>query len=78
MTIGTEHEYSVIDSSFRPLPVSDRILKSICGRYESEILFGDVKLGKELQKHVLEFIPRSPATPGESPRPRARSPRRWA
>jgi hypothetical protein len=27
---------------------------------ENEILFGDVKLGKELQKTVLEFIPRRP------------------
>jgi len=61
MTIGTEHEYSIIDQQFHALPVSDRILKEICGRYESEILFGDVKLGKELQKTVIEMIPRSPA-----------------
>ena len=61
MTIGTEHEYSISDRNFRPLPVSDQILKSICGRFESEILFGDVKLGKELQKTVLEIVPRSPA-----------------
>ena len=61
MTIGTEHEFSINDCRFNPLPVSDEILKTICGRYESEILFGDVKLGKELQKTVLEFVPRSPA-----------------
>ena len=61
MTIGTEHEYSISDESFRPRPVSDRILKSICGRFESEITFGDVLLGKELQKTVLEFVPRTPA-----------------
>ncbi|WP_321508511.1 glutamate-cysteine ligase family protein [uncultured Methanoregula sp.] len=61
MTIGTEHEYSINDPGFRPLPVSDQILKSICGRFESEIVFGDVKLGKELQKTVLEIIPRSPS-----------------
>ncbi|MDO9324485.1 MAG: glutamate-cysteine ligase family protein, partial [Methanoregula sp.] len=61
MTIGTEHEYSISDDRFNPLPVSDEILKTICGRYESEILFGEVKLGKELQKTVLEFIPRTPA-----------------
>jgi hypothetical protein len=61
MTIGTEHEYSINDSRFNPLPVSDEIIRTICGRYESEILFGEVKLGKELQKTVLEFIPRSPA-----------------
>lgn len=61
MTIGTEHEYSINDNQFNPLPVSDRIIKTICGSYESEILFGEVKLGKELQKTVLEVIPRSPA-----------------
>ncbi|MGA2121682.1 MAG: glutamate-cysteine ligase family protein [Methanoregula sp.] len=61
MTIGTEHEFSINDRQFHALPVSDKILREICGRYESEILFGDVKLGKELQKTVLEMVPRSPA-----------------
>jgi len=59
--IGTEHEYSINGGWFQPLPVSDRIILSVCGRVESEILFGDVKLGKELQKTVLEFVPRVPA-----------------
>jgi len=58
MTIGTEHEFSINDRAFRPLPVSDEIIRSICGRFEDEITFGDVKLGKELQKTVLEFVPR--------------------
>jgi len=61
MTIGTEHEYSINDQKFHARPDSDRILKEICGRFESEILFGDVKLGKELQKTVLEMVPRQPA-----------------
>ncbi|MDD1695636.1 MAG: glutamate-cysteine ligase family protein [Methanoregula sp.] len=61
MTIGTEHEYSINDHCFNALPVSDRIIKTICGSFESEILFGEVKLGKELQKTVLEIIPRVPA-----------------
>jgi hypothetical protein len=61
MTIGTEHEYSINDNRFNALPISDRIIKTICGRFESEILFGEVKLGKELQKTVLEIIPRTPA-----------------
>ncbi|MFA4850138.1 MAG: glutamate-cysteine ligase family protein [Methanoregula sp.] len=61
MTLGTEHEFSINDCRFNPLPVSDEIIKKICGRYESEILFGEVKLGKELQKTVLEILPRSPA-----------------
>ena len=62
MTIGTEHEYSINDAHFAALPVSDQILRAICGSYQSEILFGEVKLGKELQKTVLEFIPRVPAS----------------
>jgi len=61
MTIGTEHEFSINDPQFFPLPVSDTILKTICGSYESEILFGDVKLGKELQKTVIEMVPRNHA-----------------
>lgn len=61
MTIGTEHEYSINDNRFNALPVSDKIIKTICGRFESEILFGDVKLSKELQKTVIEIIPRTPA-----------------
>jgi glutamate---cysteine ligase / carboxylate-amine ligase len=61
MTIGTEHEFSINDPQFLPLPVSDMILKSICGSFESEILFGDVKLGKELQKTVIEMVPRNHA-----------------
>ena len=61
MTIGTEHEYSINDHRFNALPISDHIIKTICGRFESEILFGEVKLGKELQKTVLEIIPRTPA-----------------
>jgi glutamate---cysteine ligase / carboxylate-amine ligase len=61
MTLGTEHEYSINDPGFNALPISDRIIRTICGCTESEILFGDVKLGKELQKTVLEIVPRTPA-----------------
>jgi len=62
MTVGTEHEYSINDTHFTALPVSDHIIKSICGRFTSEIRFGEVNLGKELQKTVLEFVPRVPAS----------------
>jgi gamma-glutamyl:cysteine ligase YbdK (ATP-grasp superfamily) len=61
MTVGTEHEYSINDAHFTALPVSDQIIKSICGRFANEIRFGEVNLGKELQKTVLEFVPRAPA-----------------
>ena len=60
MTIGTEHEYSINNFAFKAQPVSDEIIKEICGSYESDIPFGDVVLGKELQKTVIEFIPHHP------------------
>jgi hypothetical protein len=62
MTVGTEHEYSINDGHFTALPVSDQIIKTICGRFAGEIRFGEVNLGKELQKTVLEFVPRIPAS----------------
>ena len=60
MTIGTEHEYSINDRIFTPLPVSDVILSEIAGSIKSEVPFGEVALSKELQKTVLEFIPNYP------------------
>ena len=61
MTIGTEHEYSINDPGSMPCPSRTGLSRTICGCTESEILFGDVKLGKELQKTVLEIVPRTPA-----------------
>lgn len=55
--IGTEHEYSINNQSFNPLPISDLLIKRLNGRIEHEIDFGDVRLSKELQKHVLELVP---------------------
>ena len=59
--IGTEHEYSINDKNFRPLAISDKILKQISGEVQYEVPFGGIQVAKELQKHVLELIP---ATPG--------------
>ncbi len=61
MTIGTEHEYTINNRAFQPLPVSDEILSEVCGKTESEASFGKVTLCKELQKTVLEFIPKKPS-----------------
>ncbi len=61
MTIGTEHEYSVNDAGFRPLPITDKIIEEIAGKLENEVAFGPVHLSKELQKHVIEFTPAEPA-----------------
>jgi hypothetical protein len=60
--IGTEHEYSINDRDFQPLPISDRIIERIHGSVEHEVLFGGIKVSKELQKHALELIPARPGT----------------
>jgi gamma-glutamyl:cysteine ligase YbdK (ATP-grasp superfamily) len=60
--IGTEHEYSINDKSFLPLPISDRIIEHIKGELQHEVSFAGILLSKELQKHVLELIPARPGT----------------
>jgi hypothetical protein len=62
MQIGTEHEYSINDKDFSPLPISDKIIEGISGSVEHEVGLGDVKISKELQKHVLELIPSRPGS----------------
>jgi gamma-glutamyl:cysteine ligase YbdK (ATP-grasp superfamily) len=62
--IGTEHEYSINDKDFRPLPISDKIIEGISGAVSDEVPFGGISLSKELQKHVLELIPARPGTLG--------------
>jgi gamma-glutamyl:cysteine ligase YbdK (ATP-grasp superfamily) len=60
MNVGTEHEYSINDWDFNPLPISDRIIERINGRVEHEVAFGGIKVSKELQKHAIELIPSRP------------------
>ncbi|MCX6669953.1 MAG: glutamate-cysteine ligase family protein [Methanothrix sp.] len=62
MPIGTEHEYSINDRSFRPLPISDRIIEQLSGAVEHEVAFAGILVSKELQKHALELIPARPGT----------------
>jgi len=62
MIIGTEHEYSINDSDFNPLPISDKIILRISGRIDDEIEFGGIKVSKELQKHAIELIPAKPSS----------------
>jgi len=62
MKIGTEHEYSISDQNWRPLPISDRIIERISGAVEHEVQFGGVKVSKELQKHAIELIPSEPGS----------------
>jgi len=60
MNVGTEHEYSINDWDFNPLPISDKIIERINGRVEHEVAFGGIKVSKELQKHAIELIPSRP------------------
>lgn len=60
--IGTEHEYSINDGGWNPLPISDRIIERISGAVEHEVSFGGIKISKELQKHALELIPARPGS----------------
>jgi gamma-glutamyl:cysteine ligase YbdK (ATP-grasp superfamily) len=62
MQIGTEHEYSINDKDFQPLPISDRIIEGISGSVQHEVALGEVKISKELQKHALELIPSRPGS----------------
>ena len=62
MKIGTEHEYSISDQTWRPLPISDKIIQRISGAVDHEVLFGGVKVSKELQKHAIELIPSEPGS----------------
>ncbi|NPV63079.1 MAG: hypothetical protein HPY61_10725 [Methanotrichaceae archaeon] len=64
MLVGTEHEYSINDRNFRPLPISDRIIEKLCGKVEHEVNFAGIKVSKELQKHALELIPARPGSLG--------------
>ncbi|MBP7071280.1 MAG: hypothetical protein KBA97_09420 [Methanothrix sp.] len=58
--IGTEHEYSINDKDQRALAISDRIIERIAGRVDHEVAFGGILISKELQKHAIELIPKSP------------------
>jgi gamma-glutamyl:cysteine ligase YbdK (ATP-grasp superfamily) len=62
MTIGTEHEYSINDHDFHPLPINDKLIEELNGEIVNEFQFGDVNLSKELQKNVIEIVPTVPGT----------------
>lgn len=59
--IGTEHEYSINDSNFKVLPISDVIIEEISGKIQNEFFLENVGISKELQKHVIEFKPSVPS-----------------
>jgi carboxylate-amine ligase len=62
MLIGTEHEYSINTPRMVPVAESDRILSELAGKGSSEAVLGPVIVTKELQKTVIELVPRRPAS----------------
>jgi hypothetical protein len=62
MDIGTEHEYSINDGNFNPLPISDKIIERISRTVEHEVSFSGINVSKELQKHAIELIPSRPGS----------------
>jgi hypothetical protein len=58
--IGPEHEYSINDEYFNPQPITDKIIKKICGRILNKASIRRVLVGRELQKHVVELKPLKP------------------
>jgi len=51
--LGTEHEFSINDKNFQPLPISDRIIQRLNGSLKHEVAFGGIKVSKELQSMCL-------------------------
>ena len=62
LLVGTEHEYSINDHDFKPMPINDQIIKQLTGDFHIEAPYGGIALGKELQKHVLEMRTMGPHT----------------
>jgi len=60
--VGTEHEFSINDRSFRPLPINDRIIERLQGSIHNEVPFSGICISKELQKHAFELKPLGPHT----------------
>lgn len=60
--LGVELEYMIVDSETLSVkPVSDEVLKSLCGNYASEVEVGDFCWSNELVLHVLEVKTNGPS-----------------
>jgi len=59
---GVEIEYMLVDAgTLAVLPRSDEVLKSVAGRYESEVERGELCWSNELALHVIELKTNGPA-----------------
>jgi carboxylate-amine ligase len=58
--IGPEHEFSIVDETLRPLPITDKIIKDYCGKIINFVELPNFSFGKELQLHVMEIKANEP------------------
>ncbi len=58
--LGPEHEYSIVDKNLKVLPISDKIIKSTCGKTINFIKMPKFTFGKEMQLHVMEIKANEP------------------
>ena len=68
---GVEIEYMIVDAeSLAVLPIADKVLFEVAGRFESEVERGEISWSNELVLHVIELKTNGPA-PSLAPLPRA-------
>jgi len=58
--LGPEHELSLVSPDLKPLPISDKVIKSYCGKTINFIELPNFTFGKELQLHVMEIKANQP------------------
>jgi carboxylate-amine ligase len=64
--LGPEHEYSLVNQDLQVLPISDKIIKTYCGKTITFIEMPNFTFGKEMQLHVMEIKANQPfKTPTE-------------
>ena len=58
--LGPEHELSIVDQELKALPISDKVIKSYCGKTQNFVELPDFTFGKEMQLHVMEIKANQP------------------
>ena len=58
--LGPEHEFSIVNSELKALPISDKVIKDYCGKIVNFIELPDFTFGKEMQLHVMEVKANDP------------------
>ncbi len=58
--LGPEHEFSLVNSELKALPISDKVIKDFCGKIMNFVELPDFTFGKEMQLHVMELKANAP------------------